>query len=588
LIFILISLLLVAGIAFFQTIQGTFSALIMVVLTILSAAVAVNYYSPLSQAMLLEHIPDYADACALAGLFFITLVVLRSIADNMIRSNVVIYQWPDRILAGVLSLPTALIIVGIGSLAFEMLPFDDQVLLFNRFRDDGKKLSQSGIFPYADDFTSGLLARFSRGSLQNSEKFGLVHPDWPGEVSANRIGIQRESRHAVKSDKGLLTVSKAWTSESPLLVKEYPVQENRYSSTAIKVVDKRMPADGKKYLVIQLQMSPQLADSDGYHRFGWGQIRLVGFTRVPDLKTALDSNARPINIYAIGVRDPDLPAEFNYLRVKVPLPKPADDDEATQKYRNYGISSNSGQVDVVFEVPSEDFVPWYVEYKRYARASVPKESKAESVLPVPSASTGVPTPPVGAQIQGGWHSQYQIDPQRTAFTNELPFAITDALAKSEAEFSGGKFARGRVAGTLVAQTAAGVTQFDVPGDKRLLRLECVFSPAENSLVRSIFTSVQGVVQKKITDKNGNVHLPVGQYAMVDLPDGSKRVEMVFDPEAEMSNRLEPFRDIRSGDLANSNGRIGFLYLVSPGTELEKFEVGGGPVELLAIPLKAPQ
>ena len=37
--------------------------------------------------------------------------------------------WIDRALAGLIGLPTALLMVGIGSISFQMLPFDEQVML---------------------------------------------------------------------------------------------------------------------------------------------------------------------------------------------------------------------------------------------------------------------------------------------------------------------------------------------------------------------------------------------------------------------------------------------------------------------------
>jgi len=89
-ILIIFVLVLFAGVAFFQTIQGAFSALLMLVLTLLSAAVAVNFYGPISREYLLANIPDYADATALVVLFAATLVILRTVADNFISGNVVV------------------------------------------------------------------------------------------------------------------------------------------------------------------------------------------------------------------------------------------------------------------------------------------------------------------------------------------------------------------------------------------------------------------------------------------------------------------------------------------------------------------
>ena len=66
-VLIIIAALLVAGIAFFQIIQGLFSALIMTILTILCAALAFTFYEPLA-ALLHSRQAAYADAGALLAL----------------------------------------------------------------------------------------------------------------------------------------------------------------------------------------------------------------------------------------------------------------------------------------------------------------------------------------------------------------------------------------------------------------------------------------------------------------------------------------------------------------------------------------
>jgi hypothetical protein len=596
-LFIIVSLLLFLGIAFYQALQGTFTALIAAVLTILSAALAANFYGPLSHSLLLEHIPDYADAVSLAGIFFITLMVLRTLADHFIRSNVVVYAWPDRIAAGVLSIPTALVIVGMACISFEMLPFDDQVMMFDRFQVNQGTVTTKGIFPYADSFTAGMLEKLSKGSLESQTQFGMAHPDWPVEVSANRIGVQKESKHAVPPSS--VRVEKAWRIDNPLMAKEYTLQQGRRESgMKVEVADKVQPRDGYYYLAVQMKLTdPKAADGDGYYRFGWGQVRLVGF------KGTLQT--RPMNIFAIGVRDLDLPAEFNYMRVKVPTPpEKSDDGEAQPGERNYGIISKSNTFDVVFEVP-EDFTPWFLEFKRWGRAAVPKPTTDEESKTSTVSETSEKTEPVDADSSSlvggterqGWHSELQLISKGTGFTSELPFQVKKVAIErgsSEVELQGAEFVRGRIdgkigggAGSLDIGPGEVVAQFSVPADKRLLRLECEISPAQSAFLNQIFSSVQGVLQKKAIAKGGQAFLPVGQYLIVD-EGGEQQVELIYDPDAEMNGRLEPFRSVKPNQLRGKTGRMGFLYLVPPGTEMERFEVGGTPIEAQTLRLKAPQ
>ena len=100
----LLAFVLIAGIAFYQTAQGLFSALMMTILAIVSAAVAFNYYELLAQSVFYNRFSAYADATCLMALFVVTLIVLRIVFDLVVRGNVVFNPWVNRIGGGVLGL----------------------------------------------------------------------------------------------------------------------------------------------------------------------------------------------------------------------------------------------------------------------------------------------------------------------------------------------------------------------------------------------------------------------------------------------------------------------------------------------------
>ena len=87
-VLIILVSLLVLGIAFYQIIQGLFSAMIMTILTVLAAAIAFNFYEPLGD-LLVGRLGAYAHPAALLALFVIPLFVLRELFDRVIRGNVV-------------------------------------------------------------------------------------------------------------------------------------------------------------------------------------------------------------------------------------------------------------------------------------------------------------------------------------------------------------------------------------------------------------------------------------------------------------------------------------------------------------------
>jgi hypothetical protein len=284
----------------------------------------------------------------------------------------------------------------------------------------------------------------------------------------------------------------------------------------VKVVlgEKRYASDNTSYIAMTIELSPKAADGDGFYRFGWGQIRLVGFKGNPKNKEVAD-------VYAIGFRDPSKTADFDYMRVKVPIPPSGEDDEAVPTMGNYGPASKSSRFDVVFEVP-DNFTPWFLEYKRWARTTVPKMQEGAPAEPQPvqpAADQAAAAGAVGGTVKAGWLSELQVSPNGTKFTKELPFPVKSGAVQGagDAEVNNGEFARGRIAGnigggagSLDAGTGTAIQGFSIPENKRLLQVECEFSEAQNSLLQKIFGAVQGVAQKKAIAKDGTTFLPVGQ------------------------------------------------------------------------------
>jgi hypothetical protein len=66
----------------------------------------------------------------------------------------------------------------------------------------------------------------------------------------------------------------------------------------------------------------------------------------------------------------------------------------------------------------------------------------------------------------------------------------------------------------------------------------------------------------------------------------QQVELIYDPDLE--GQAMAFQKVGMGQLKSSGGKIGMLYLVPPGTELSRFEIGGAPIEVQSLQLVAPQ
>src|SRR5512146_2419887 len=100
--FSLFSVVLILCIAFFQALQGLFSSVIMCMLTILSAALAFGTYEDLCYAYLINRMPEQGEAVALLAVFILSLLILRTLADNVIKGNMQFPVWVDRIAGGAL------------------------------------------------------------------------------------------------------------------------------------------------------------------------------------------------------------------------------------------------------------------------------------------------------------------------------------------------------------------------------------------------------------------------------------------------------------------------------------------------------
>ncbi len=179
----------VVAIAFYQSVRGLFSALVMMILTLVCTLLAFGFYEPLAESFLYARQPATADAIMLVALFFIPLLVLRLIFDRILPREITLGVWPDRILGGIFGLVTGILAVGVLIVALQMLPFGKTILTFRPF-DDGLRRRQSLAPFYPDQFTVRLAGIVSGGSLSGSERFARAHDNLLLELfcARNRAG----------------------------------------------------------------------------------------------------------------------------------------------------------------------------------------------------------------------------------------------------------------------------------------------------------------------------------------------------------------------------------------------------------------
>jgi hypothetical protein len=612
--FSLFSLVLILCIAFFQALQGLFSAVIMCMLTIVSAALAFGVYENLYYGPLFAQMPDQGEAVALVGVFILTLIVLRTLFDNLIKGNMQFPVWVDRIGGGALGLVSAIIVVGMLQLGFELLPFDGTFLGFNRFvpisKDrraelTEKELQKKGpddivwrrdnLMLSPDEFTVRLIALLSDGALGGETRFRDVHPDFAAEVQDSRSGVQRESRHVAGAVDAIKVDAKGyWVMPPGRLMRPAMITDkagnDSFTETPVDV------KNGWELRVYHVFLEEPAQDSDSRLRFKPNQVRIVGYDRPGGTPSAyilkgIDREADPSRFMTL-FRDPMF-GKAEWSNVNRPGKKRTP-------------------LDFVFEVP-KTFQASFIEFKRTARADVsmvrarPEQELAEPVAAKPTKPTapkspeitappGLPSPsgantqpPLGEapdRISGVWLSKAPV------YAERMPLKLTGQAAGLEIE--NGKVMGGRCALEVkpenLPQTDADRLSFDIPDGRRLL-----FVPLQELDPQSFLGKARGFAQRALPTvtlklENGQEIKPVGKYAFAKIGPQWWFELIYLDETARDADREIPIFDkIHHADLTEPTSVYVYLFLVPSGgkaTALNRAKAE--PIDLKSFNLVAPK
>jgi hypothetical protein len=171
--------LLIVAIAFYQSIHGLFSAVIMALLTTICAVVALGSYESLGR-LLYAYQPSQADALALTIWFVIPLLVLRVCFDKLITGNAPLSVWADRIGGGVLGLYIGVVMVGILTIMLQMLPWGRSVLGYTPYDASLQRADKL----YCDDFAIGVFK--AAAGLASDRPFAKGHDNLSLELFCAR------------------------------------------------------------------------------------------------------------------------------------------------------------------------------------------------------------------------------------------------------------------------------------------------------------------------------------------------------------------------------------------------------------------
>ncbi len=271
-ILILILCALTIALTYYQTFtQGLYSAVIMAVLSIISAVIAFNYYEQV--AGLLNGFGFLSilgpNAVALMAVFLLTLCVLRELTDRFIKGNMRFPETFDRAGSFVFGLISSLVMVGIISIGFQSMPVDLSKLGYQRYKSVDELNAPSRLYPCGDEFVVALMKQVSAYSFAGKIGFGQNHPNLLQEIYLNNHVPEDFEGMRLEAAHDAMQISKAVVIENELINNETRENINLNGDETLIGVEIVLEKGREKG-------SRGVDDVDRAIRFTPGQIRMIG------------------------------------------------------------------------------------------------------------------------------------------------------------------------------------------------------------------------------------------------------------------------------------------------------------------------
>ena len=584
-ILIVVTILLVAGIAYFHYAQGFFSATMSAVCAVVAAVLAVSYHEVVVQSLLKGAIADYADGLVLGAIFALVYIVLRVIIDKAVPGNLRLPNIFDRVGGAVMGLVAGVFTAGVVALAAQMLPFGPAVggyaryaletrteldlppdaqsrgshrtadindqMVDDRFSPD----KRAHLYPAVDDIVLSVVQSLSDGgSLAADQTLESVHPNYPDELFGQRLGIQLGGRHTASNlpgktpqvnvpDKGV------FRDDADLSKGAIDNELNGLHQRPVTYVHK--PNDLQ--LVVRVIFNKDAADSDGLVRLSLGSVRLVAggtdYWPIGTLENAKTLYLNKIDDYLfIDVKSADHGADFVF-----------DIDDPSKVV-------TGGAKDTVSKIKDGVFI----EVKRLARIDLSGREVITGVTPAKEVKVERKTD-VGPKKKEGAAAV----PTATEFTftqinisNKLFSPINTGTPDKDvrnAQTQSGTLSmvnhqlsqldiNPTQSLTVLKQGGYTVDDLYVPGNQKLVQIMGA-PPAEGGDP----WAWAALSKWQLIDVNGKTFKPAGAWARVSK-ENAERMVAVY-------NATDPV-----GDIANTDGRpidVWVAFLVPTGTQLKE-------------------
>ncbi len=380
-VLMILATLLILGIAYYQVVQGLYSAIIMAILTITCAVLAFNYYEPFAMWLLYDRQPAYAEAVSLIALFVLPLLGLRFLFDRFLGGNVVMGVWPDRVAGGVVGLISGIVMVGVLAVAAQLMPWGRTIITYQPF-DDTLNRNQR-LHPFRpDEFTLGMVRTFSGGSLRGERRWSTVHGDllldaWCAHNQMEQTYVDKErNEHQVRL--GVLTAMPGSLSIDGV----YIPPENADWTYDVPSDPRDVEFGGSRVVIVRVGVSEDVRDDEA----DWWRLPATHFRLVTDAGRSCYPlgylTARTYGGQLDRARSYDAYREATSI-ADWQLSVPPTNDEHVSEVGKLIVArpwfKNGGpkvlKVDWVFRIPAGETPAW-MALRRTARAELPPAIEA--------------------------------------------------------------------------------------------------------------------------------------------------------------------------------------------------------------------
>jgi hypothetical protein len=559
-------LLFILGIAYWQGIQGFFSALIHLVLVIVSGALAFAFWEPMAMGMLSGMATRFSWTLALIVPFFMYLLVLRFLFDKFVPANVDFSQLTNLIAGGVCGAIAAVLTMGIFVIGISFLPGSSDNFGYRPYTIEpgtGAVVTNNeggGLWIGVDSIAESFFSSLSAGSFAPANGKSLAY-DQPEIVRrAALVRLRGDENTSTIAIPGSVIVLNHYS--SPLPVNNIP---EIFVENLRKQADQDLPAlmksDKHRLIAIETEWKNQDKNYDGDPRLRVypTQVQLVtGETGKPD--------SRPV------VR---LPIAVSKLTNK------ATGDREFAVVNGDGVMiTSAGSEDTTltffFLVPVNHIERYMLvrnlrlllpgAEKALAQATPDKvtETLGTSLAMGTKATTPGGTTGVGPTTGG----KTSVKPEDIIVSADLPMRTSVNLAGGDLEFAArNEVKRGEATvklPTTPVSNANLVTKMFVPEQQACLRVKLT-NAAAKSFYGQVIAAAANLNSMVITDTEGNVWEPHG-YVWYQV--NSLAMKVRFEPQAPIKAVTQlPIKEMAEND------ELYVYFLVKKNIRLDKFKIG---------------